>query len=358
VTTEQPLAPFCRNVLEHPEPWKGSDMSMLARMTRAGFALIAFCYISASGRAAEIELPLVLESTIPLLNVSGPLEHLAADGSRKRLFVAEQANNTLDVIDLATQKQLRSISGLADPQGIAYLPEGDLVVVANHGDGSVRFFSGSDFSVRGIVPLGDGADNVRVDPRNGHVLVGFDTNRIAIINPYTPKWLQNIPLPSHAERFAISTTDRMFVNVPAAGKIVMVDLTSETGASWLTRGLEGNFPMTLDDASRTVIVAFRNPARLAMFDMRTGAMIATADTCADAGELSFDGKRRRVYVSCGVGAIDVIDTSPNKLTRGARITTPQGARTSLFVPELDRLYLAVPSSPKSSAAIEIYRPNP
>jgi DNA-binding beta-propeller fold protein YncE len=85
---------------------------------------------------------------------------------------------------------------LVEPQGVAYLPEADLVVVANGGDGTVRFFNGADFSPHGVVPLGEGADNVRADPRNGHVLVGVGTNRIAIIDPSKPQWLANVPLPA------------------------------------------------------------------------------------------------------------------------------------------------------------------
>jgi YVTN family beta-propeller protein len=168
---------------------------------------------------------------IPLPDVSSPIDHLAVDLVSKRLFVAEPGNNTLDVIDLSTQKVLRRISGLANPQGVAYLPEPGLIGIANGGDGTVRFFSGADFSVRGVVPLSDDADNVRVDPRSGHVLVGFGTNQIAIIDPTTPELLSNIPLPSHPEGFGLSpSTGRLFVNVPTAGKIVMVDdLASGTG---------------------------------------------------------------------------------------------------------------------------------
>jgi len=59
---------------------------------------------------------------------------------------------------------------------------------------------------------------------------------------------------AHPEGFGISVaTGRMFVNVPVAGKIVMVDLASETGASWIPRGLEGNFPMALDETRRAIV---------------------------------------------------------------------------------------------------------
>lgn len=195
-------------------------------------ALAAFVCSSVVGQAAEVKGPLILETTILLPDVSGRLEHLAVDASGKRLFVAETDSNAVDVIDLSSHQRLQHIAGLAQPRGLAYLPEADLLVIANGADGTVRFYSGADFSLRGNVPLGDDSNEVLIDPRNGNALVGYDTSRIAVIDASTPKWLSDIPLPSRAEGFAVSrATGRLFVNVPMAGKMVMVDLSSQTGGA-------------------------------------------------------------------------------------------------------------------------------
>jgi hypothetical protein len=42
--------------------------------------------------------------------------------------------------------------------------------------------------------------------------------------------------------------------------------------------------------------------------------------------------------------------------RIARVPTAPGARTALFVPELDRLYLAVRAERSEGAAIWVFRP--
>ena len=140
----------------------------------------------------------------------------------------------------------------------------------------------------------------------------------------------------------------------------MLDLASgKPLANWMPSGLTANFPMVLDEAGHAVIVVFRSPAKLAMFDMTTGAMIASADTCGDSDDVFFDEKRRHIYVSCGAGFIDVFQREPAALTRLLRLATTSGARTSLFVPELDRLFLAVRAGLiGSNASIQVYRPNP
>ena len=87
-------------------------------------------------------------------------------------------------------------------------------------------------------------------------------------------------------------------------------------------------------------------------------MIASPDICGDADDLFVDAKRHRVYVSCGQGFIDVLDAQGNAYQRVARIPTVSGARTSLFVTELDRLILAVRASSGEPAALWVYRPIP
>ncbi len=71
-----------------------------------------------------------------------------------------------------------------------------------------------------------------------------------------------------------------------------------------------------------------------------------------------DAKRQRAYVSCGDGVLDVLDAGGNEYKRIARIPTVPGARTSLFVPELDRLYLAVRAMQGEPASIWVFRPTP
>src|SRR3546814_4959619 len=72
------------------------------------------------------------------------------------------------------------IVGLAEQQGVAWLPAEHELVVA-FGDGSVHFY-GTDLRELARIDLGNDADNVRVDPRNAHVLVGYGKGGLATID--------------------------------------------------------------------------------------------------------------------------------------------------------------------------------
>ena len=327
-------------------------------MRRLSLLIAGLCAFSTAVQAAGAreQSPLVLERTIALPNVSGRIDHLAYDGARKRLMIAELGNNTVDILDLSAGAVLHRITGLKEPQGIAYLPGPNMIVTANADGGDVRFFDGTSFVPRGLVGLGDDADNVRVDTRNGHVLVGYGDGGIAVIDPLRAAKIGDIPLGAHPESFQLSlTSGRLFANVPDARRIAVVDLDGgKQIASWSPM-FRGNFPMALDEAGHAVIVVFRNPARLAALDMSTGAPAASVDTCSDADDVFLDNNRQRIYVSCGAGMIDVV--ARNGLKRIAYVKTTSGARTSLYVPETDRVYLAIRAGLISGqAAIQVYRP--
>jgi hypothetical protein len=65
-----------------------------------------------------------------------------------------------------------------------------------------------------------------------------------------------------------------------------------------------------------------------------------------------------VYVSCGEGVVDAFAAGAAGYRRLARVPTTAGARTSLFVPERDRLYVAVRARSNEPAAIWVFRPAP
>jgi hypothetical protein len=116
--------------------------------------------------------------------------------------------------------------------------------------------------------------------------------------------------------------------------------------------------MALDETNQRVAVVFRNPARLDVFAMASGEKIAEQDTCGDSDDVFMDAKRNRVYVSCGDGSIDVFAVEGTAYRRLVRIRTVSGARTSLFIPAMDLLALAVRANASQPAAIWLYRARP
>jgi YVTN family beta-propeller protein len=303
--------------------------------------------------------PLVLETKIPLGAASGRIDHLGIDVRRHRLFVAELGNNSLGVVDVSAGKVFRTITGFREPQGVAYVPFADNVYVADAGDGSVHVLRGEDLTPIGRIELGDDADNVRVDGARHRVLVGYGSGALAVIDPATSSKVGDIRLKGHPESFQIDETGtQVFVNVPDARAITIVDLAAAGTQSLSTADAAANFPMAIDRGQHRVVVVFRRPPTLMALSSQDGHIMAKTATCGDADDVFVDAKRQRVYVSCGQGVVDVFSAEEAGYRRLARVPTVSGARTSLFVPELDRLFVAARAGWSEPAAIWVFRPVP
>jgi DNA-binding beta-propeller fold protein YncE len=278
---------------------------------------------------------------------------------RQRLLVAELGNDSLGVVDLAAGKVLRTIRGFREPQGVAYVPFADSVFVANAGDGSVHVLRGDDFTPIDRIDLGDDADNVRVDTARNRVLVGYGEGALAVIDPTTRTKVADIRLKAHPESFQIDETEtRVFVNVPDSRDIEVVDLPAGSIRSLPTQGAGSNFPMAIDAEAHRVLVVFRSPPTLMALSSQDGHVVSKVETCSDADDVFVDARRHHVYVSCGEGVVDVLEQDEAGYRRLARVPMVSGARTSLFVPELDRLFVAVRAKSNEPAAIWVFRPDP
>jgi DNA-binding beta-propeller fold protein YncE len=333
----------------------------LVRGAGGVIAIVAALAAPVTAMSAEAEAPLVLEAKISLPSVSGRIDHMAFDAGRGRLIVAALGNGTVEAIDVAGRKVVQRIVGLKSPQGVAYVPASDRIAVASAGDGTVRLYRGEDLASVGLVALGDDADNIRLVPETTRIVVGYGEGGLATIDTATAQLVTDLKLPAHPEGFRLHPKDaRVFINLPDAHQIAVADLASgKVLASWPQRDLAANFPMAVDRDGATVASVFRHPARLVLFATGAGAEMATLETCGDADDVFFDAARSRIYVSCGEGAVDVFQREGQAARHLARIPTSSGARTSLFVPETDRLYVAARAGLLGGeAAILVMQPMP
>jgi DNA-binding beta-propeller fold protein YncE len=300
--------------------------------------------------------PLVLETKIPLGEVKGRIDHLAVDIEHRRLFVAELGNDTVGVVDIEGRKVARRLDGFDEPQGVAYLAQKETLYVAD-GGGDLRAFRGAALEPVGKIALGGDADNVRIDRNQARVYVGAGSGNLTIIDAAAFKKVGEIKLKGHPESFQLDNeSSRIYVNVPDAKEVAVLDRNADKQVtSWPTANLKSNYPMALDSQRKRVLVAFRQPATLVAFDAASGAVHDRTDICADADDVFIDARRGYIYIACGQGAVDVLTTRGGRATRLARINTSPGARTALFSPELDRLFIAARAASGEEAAVWVFR---
>lgn len=322
-----------------------------------GAVLAVFC-LGVVTVAAESGPPLKLRTTVVPHGVEGRIDHFAFDPAGERLFVCALGNNTVEVIDLRSSQRIHSITGLGSPQGIAYIPESNRLFVANDKGGVCNIYDGKSLQPVGQFSLKDDADNVRYDITTKQIYVGFGSGGIAIINSAEGKQVGSIKLAAHPEAFELEQHgNRIFANVPNARQVAVIDREKrEVIARWNTGLAFGNFPMALDEADHRLFIGCRLPSKLVVLNTDAGDMVAKIDISGDCDDVFYDGKRHRVYAICGAGKIDIIEQADaNTYNASAQIDTAKGARTGLFVPERDTLFVAVPHGGSQQAEIRCYQ---
>src|SRR5439155_1559654 len=272
-------------------------------------------------------------ATIDLPSVKGRIDHFGVDLKQQRLFVAALGNDTLEVVDVKSSRRERSLDGFGEPQGVLYLPEFNRIYVANGSANRVDILDGTSLvRVKSVERLDD-ADNVRYDAGARKVYVGYGNGALRALDPATGDSSGDIRLAGHPESFQLETRGtRIFVNVPPARHVAVVDRAKQSVvaawdvpgaesparhvavvdrakqsvvAAWDVPGAESNYPMALDEPGRRLFVGARKPAVLLVYDIDSGKVVAKQPIGEDTDDIFFDPQRKRLYVICGQGRIDI-----------------------------------------------------
>ena len=326
-------------------------------MESAGIPIVLLIGALAAGTAAA-QASLERVATIEMPGVKGRIDHFAADVKNQRLFIAALGNDTVEVLDTAANRHVKSIAGFGEPQGIAYVPETGRVYIANGTANRVDVLDGRTLEVVKRIERMEDADNVRYDAAAKTVLVGYGKGALRLLSADQAEPLADIRLAGHPESFQLETLGpRIFVNVPTAQQVAIVDrVERKVLATWPVARAGKNFPMALDEKNARLFVGARAPALLLVYDTASGKVVARLPIGGDTDDVFYDVARKRVYVVCGEGQVDVLrQETPDRYALEISVKTAPRARTGLFVPEMQKLFVAAPASGSSPARVFVYQ---
>ena len=316
---------------------------------------------STAAPAAESAPPMILTASIPLEGIKGRFDHFAS--GKGKVFLSGLGNNSVEVIDLFQGVLAHTITGVPNPQGVAFSPDANKLFVASE-KGKVYIYDGDSYKQIAALDFEGGADNLRYDAATKRVYVGCGddekTAAIAAIDATTNKRLDEVyKLGGEPESFQLEKSGpNIYVNVPDLKQIVVINRTTKALTRWsLTVGQ--NFPMALDEANHRVIVGTREPATISVFDTGSGKMVASVPTVQDTDDLYYSAEHKRVYVPGREGAIWVYQQNdPDHYTLISKIPTVLGAGTAGYFGRqgkgFDRFYLAIPAGANTNAEVRVY----
>jgi hypothetical protein len=299
---------------------------------------------------------LQLDRKIPMPGIKGRIDHMDVNLKDQVVYVAALGNNTVEAISLRDGKTIYSIQGMDEPQGIGYIPQNEEIFVANGGTGDCYFYNAKNFNKTGTIHLSSDADDVRYDSAERKIYVGYGEGGIAIIDAISHKQISDVKLPAHPESFQIDKQeDRLFVNVPKAKMIGVIDLVQlKLTDKWIRNEPTDNYPMALDAINHRIFAGYRHPPKLLVLN-KTGKEVNIISMAGDADDLYYYAEMKEVIVSGGDGHISIYkQENLNKFNQVANIPTRKGARTSLLIPQLNTFVLAARAESGMQAELMLY----
>lgn len=328
-------------------------------------ATITLCLLYCFAAQAQTGAPLTLSKTISLAGVVGGFDHFAIDLSGDILFAAAKDNHTVEAVNLKTGKIVQTITGLAKPHGLAWISETNRLYIADGKLAQLKVYTGASLQPSGTLKLSDDADDMVYDKQNGMLYVGHggsDTAnpaRVAVVDTKDFTLAANVHVAAHPEALDLDPQGhRVFANIADAAQVAVIDTkTNAVEHTWKLKYASDNTPMAYDEEQNILFIACRKPAVLLTLDADSGEELGRLPTTGGADDLFYDAQLHRVYVIGGAGAVSVysIDTQKHLLALGT-VPTQRGAKTGLFVPSQNLLYVGIPGSSGKSAQIQIYTP--
>src|SRR6266550_524534 len=314
--------------------------------------------VSAEGSSPVAEpnktlAPLTPRSRIVLPGVFGRINHFGYDSRRGNLFVAALGNDTVEVIN--SLRRIHTIKGLDHPQAALYVQEFDRLVVSDQA-GKLRFYDGKSFKLLKAVDFTANADNLRYEPEEKRIYVGYGAGAIAMLDAGTMARLpQEFKLGSHPESFQFERKGpRIFVNLPDQESIGVIDRKTGAVTKWDIQGGTTNHALAFDETSRRLFSAALQPGKLWVIDSDSGKVIATLRIVLGVDDLWFDMDRKRILATGHAGFMSVIQQiDPDHYDLIANVPTAVGGGTSFYLKTRtsEGLYVAVPNTSHGGSEI-------
>jgi hypothetical protein len=226
-------------------------------------------------------------------------------------------------------------------------------------------YDGATYRQLARIPLLKDADSVGYDISrhylyidNGGGDVGQSYSMLSAIDTTAESKLADIRI--EGDTLDAMTLDNyrphIYVNDKATNQVVVIDRFSNSIiAKWpITLGKQ-NVAMALDEQRQRLFVGCRS-GQIVVFDSNTGKELQTLSIAAGIDDLIYDPITRRIYAAAK-GVIDVFEQRDlnHYVSRGTMATGTNG-RTAKLVPQLNRLFAAVPQSAQQNARILVYEP--
>jgi DNA-binding beta-propeller fold protein YncE len=291
------------------------------------------------------------EIELPDHRSSGGFDHADVHPGTGRVFVAHTANDSLDIIDGANDRYIRSIPNLKGVAGALVVPGANLVFTSNRGDNSVGIFPFNDEGALEKIPVGASPNGLAHDPKRNLLLVGQGGNPVtaAIVDVTRRTVINTLTVPGRT-RWAVFDPEQEMFFLNVSDPPVIIGIRSSRPAE-IARTYKipaaGPHGLALDSKTRRLFCACDGKVLVAL-DADTGKILGEIPMSGVPDVLFPNAARRHLYASIGdPGVIEVFDMDAMTLVQ--TVKTGSGAHTIALDATRHKVYAFLPQT--HSAAV-------
>jgi YVTN family beta-propeller protein len=217
--------------------------------------------------------------------------------------------------------------------------------------------------IKKILKLGKGVDHSAYNPVNKYFYVenggGQDakTHALAIIDTRSFKIVGEVPGLSgdSNEGMVIDRAgEKLYVNLTGSDEVGVIDLdTRQIIAKWPLPDAHVGHAIALDEPNHRLFTATCKPAQFIVFNTDHGKVITSFACTSVNSDMSFDSARKRIYITGSDTASVFEQRDPDHYEHIAEVPTAYPAKSSIFVPQLKRLYVADSGKGKPDAKLAL-----
>jgi hypothetical protein len=316
--------------------------------------------------------PFTFEGSITIPDVPwGPYsDYLATDVEGGRVFATPQAAHAVAVLDVRSRKLITLIRGIGNPHGVFYSAAAKRLFVDDGEAGEVKVFAGDNFKLIKSIRVAAGANGLSYDPstrllyvNNGGRDAALDHSFISVIDTAKSAQVAQVRIEGLFLEAAVidPAAHRFYLNVEDRNSVAVLDLpTLKVVANWPLKRSQHNMPMALDSEHQRLYIGCRDGdmhGSIAVVDLSKGEEIATLPIGGWVDSIYYDAKRRRIYASAGIGQLETYQLlADDKFRKLESMDTAVMAKTSIYSPEFDLLFVSVPHLGSTPAKLLVFRP--
>ena len=289
----------------------------------------------------------------------GGFDHAAVHTRLGLLYVAHTANDALDVIDCAKDQYLRSIPKLTGVAGALVSEEHELVFTSNRGENTVGFFSPKNEMSIVKVKVGIRPNGLAYDPGRNLLLVANvgdpaipGSFTVSLVDVEKKAMVSDFAVPGRT-RWAVydAASDAFFVNIADPAHIAVTEAAKSTR---IVRSFKipaaGPHGLELDSERRRLFCAC-DGKKLVSVDVLSGKVLAALDIGGVPDVIFFNPALKHLYVAIGdPGLLEVIDTEAMKLLE--TVPTETGAHTIAFDAPRNKVYAFLPQTNRAAVYVD------